>query len=75
MSPSPVAVTTCPLHGCHRRRSPVPVAVAGAIAGAGPVPRRMDTSTVLIPSALEGSQPKVDDSVCLSPVVVTTFPL
>ena len=32
-------------------------------------------STVLIPSVLKGSQPDVDDSVCLSPVVVTTFPL
>ena len=50
-----------------------PVAVAGAIAGV--VPRGMDASTVLITSTLEGSQPEVDDSVCLSPVVVTTFPL
>ena len=50
-------------------------AIAGAIAGVGAVPRGMDTSTVLIPSALEGSQPEVDDSVCLSPVVVATFPL
>ena len=71
MSPSPVAVTTCPLHGCCRRRSPTPV--AGAIAGV--VPRGVGASTVLIPSALEGSQPEVGDSVCPSPVVVTTFPL
>ena len=71
MSPSPVAVTTCPLHGCHCRRSPA--SVAGAIAGA--VPRGMGASTVLVPSALEGSQPEVGDSVCPSPVVVTTFPL
>ena len=49
------------------------IAVAGARAGA--VPRGMDASTVLIPSVLEGSQPEVDNSVCLSPVVVTTFPL
>ena len=70
VSPSPVAVTTCPLHGCRRRRSPAPVAVAGA----GAVLRGMGASTVLIPSALEGSQPEVGDSVCPSPVVVTTFP-
>ena len=49
------------------------VAVAGA--GAGAVSRGMDVLTVLIPSALEGSQPEVGDSVCLSQVVVTTFPL
>ena len=42
---------------------------------AGDVPRGMDASTVLIQSALEGSQSEVGDSVYLSQVAVTTFPL
>ena len=41
----------------------------------GAVPQGMDVSTVLNPSVLGGSQLDVDDSVCLSPVIVKKIPL
>ena len=51
----------------------VAVAVAATVVGA--VLRGRSATSAPIPSALEGSQPQVDDSVFPSPVAVTTSPL